>query len=168
MSLSALGRVFTELEEAQRLGADRHIPYRDSKLTDLLQVRLSLQAKASSSLLERQLMINYNNISQNCFAQHHCFKTHIVDYSVSTYSVSTYLQSLQLQASITKKNKSRGCSCPCLQNSLGGNAKTMIIGTVSPSSMQSRETLSTLNFVQRAKCIHNKATINLDYRFVAV
>ncbi|KAF5835177.1 hypothetical protein DUNSADRAFT_7806 [Dunaliella salina] len=48
-------------------------------------------------------------------------------------------------------------------DSLGGNAKTQIIANVSPSTICSAETLSTLYFVQRAKCIRNKATINLDY-----
>ncbi|GFH13200.1 kinesin motor domain-containing protein [Haematococcus lacustris] len=51
-----------------------------------------------------------------------------------------------------------------LQDSLGGNAKTMIIANISPSSLNAAETSSTLAFVQRAKCIRNKATINLDYR----
>lgn len=51
-----------------------------------------------------------------------------------------------------------------LQDSLGGNAKTQIIANVSPSTICAAETLSTLYFVQRAKCIRNKATINLDYR----
>ena len=54
----------------------------------------------------------------------------------------------------------------CSQDSLGGNAKTQIIANVSPSNICSAETLSTLYFVQRAKCIRNKATINLDYRHV--
>jgi kinesin family protein 15 len=40
----------------------------------------------------------------------------------------------------------------------------MIIGNVSPSLLCSHETLSTLHFVARAKCIRNRAHINLDYR----
>ena len=53
---------------------------------------------------------------------------------------------------------------PLPQDSLGGNAKTMIIANISPSKLNASETSSTLQFVQRAKCIRNKATINLDYR----
>lgn len=49
-----------------------------------------------------------------------------------------------------------------LQESLGGNAKTMIIANVSPSVLCGAETLSTLQFVQRAKNIKNKAVVNLD------
>ncbi|XP_024519762.1 kinesin-like protein KIN-12C isoform X1 [Selaginella moellendorffii] len=49
-----------------------------------------------------------------------------------------------------------------LQDSLGGNSKTMIIATVSPSNSCSLETLSTLKFAQRAKFIRNNAIINED------
>jgi kinesin family member 15 len=51
-----------------------------------------------------------------------------------------------------------------MQDSLGGNAKTMIIANVSPSFLNSHETSSTLAFVSRAKCIRNRAHVNLDYR----
>ena len=51
-----------------------------------------------------------------------------------------------------------------VQDSLGGNAKTMIIANVSPSATCAAETVSTLNWVSQAKCIRNKATINLNYR----
>ncbi|KAL3147252.1 hypothetical protein ABBQ32_002745 [Trebouxia sp. C0010 RCD-2024] len=49
-----------------------------------------------------------------------------------------------------------------LQDSLGGNAKTMIIANVSPCLMCAQETLSTLQFASRAKHIRNKAVINQD------
>ncbi|KAG0556184.1 hypothetical protein KC19_11G032900 [Ceratodon purpureus] len=49
-----------------------------------------------------------------------------------------------------------------LQDSLGGNSKTTIIATVSPSSCNALETLSTLKFAQRAKLIRNTAVINED------
>jgi hypothetical protein len=42
------------------------------------------------------------------------------------------------------------------QDSLGGNAKTAIIANVHPGSKCFGETLSTLNFAQRAKLIKNK------------
>jgi len=47
-----------------------------------------------------------------------------------------------------------------LQESLGGNAKTTIIANISPSSMWYHETLSTLQFVRRAKYIRNNARVN--------
>ncbi|KAG7238511.1 hypothetical protein INR49_030784 [Caranx melampygus] len=47
-------------------------------------------------------------------------------------------------------------------DSLGGNAKTYIIANVHPGSKCFGETLSTLQFAQRAKLIKNKAIINED------
>ncbi|XP_077651802.1 kinesin-like protein KIF15 [Urocitellus parryii] len=49
-----------------------------------------------------------------------------------------------------------------LRDSLGGNAKTAIIVNVHPGSRCFGETLSTLNFAQRAKLIKNKAVVNED------
>ncbi|KAL5127457.1 Kinesin-like protein KIN-12D [Glycine soja] len=49
-----------------------------------------------------------------------------------------------------------------LQDSLGGNSKTMIIANVSPSICCAAETLNTLKFAQRAKLIQNNAVVNKD------
>ncbi|CAN1307272.1 Kinesin-like protein KIN-12D [Linum perenne] len=49
-----------------------------------------------------------------------------------------------------------------LQDSLGGNSKTMIIANVSPSVSCAPETLNTLKFAQRAKLIKNNAVVNED------
>ncbi|RYY83532.1 hypothetical protein EON63_11065 [archaeon] len=43
-----------------------------------------------------------------------------------------------------------------LQDSLGGNSKTVLIVAVSPSSFNAPETVSTLRFGTRAKSIENK------------
>ncbi|EME27355.1 Kinesin-like protein KIF15 [Galdieria sulphuraria] len=47
-----------------------------------------------------------------------------------------------------------------LKDSLGGNAKTCMVATVSPSDLNLGETISTLKFAQRAKYIRNKAYVN--------
>jgi len=47
-----------------------------------------------------------------------------------------------------------------LQNSLGGNAKTIMICALSPAGTNYEETLSTLRYADRAKKIVNKAVIN--------
>ncbi|KAJ3215209.1 Kinesin-like protein kif3b [Dinochytrium kinnereticum] len=49
-----------------------------------------------------------------------------------------------------------------LQDSLGGNAKTLMIATLSPASYNFEETLSTLRYANRAKNIKNKPKINED------
>ncbi|XP_029808156.1 kinesin-like protein KIF7 [Suricata suricatta] len=47
-----------------------------------------------------------------------------------------------------------------LKDSLGGNAKTLMIACVSPSSSDFDETLNTLNYASRAQNIRNRATVN--------
>eukprot|EP00429_Kryptoperidinium_foliaceum_P018086 CAMPEP_0176039054 /NCGR_PEP_ID=MMETSP0120_2-20121206/19358_1 /TAXON_ID=160619 /ORGANISM="Kryptoperidinium foliaceum, Strain CCMP 1326" /LENGTH=749 /DNA_ID=CAMNT_0017372449 /DNA_START=115 /DNA_END=2364 /DNA_ORIENTATION=- len=47
-----------------------------------------------------------------------------------------------------------------LQESLGGNAKTSLIITCSPSNFNEQETISTLRFGQRAKMIKNVVKVN--------
>ncbi|KAL7746526.1 hypothetical protein RI367_008176 [Sorochytrium milnesiophthora] len=49
-----------------------------------------------------------------------------------------------------------------LQDSLGGNAKTLMIATMSPASYNYDETISTLRYANRAKNIKNKPKINED------
>ncbi|KAJ3067291.1 Kinesin-like protein kif3a, partial [Rhizoclosmatium hyalinum] len=49
-----------------------------------------------------------------------------------------------------------------LQDSLGGNAKTLMIATLSPASYNYDETISTLRYANRAKNIKNKPKINED------
>ena len=49
-----------------------------------------------------------------------------------------------------------------LQDSLGGNSKTLMIACVSPADTNFSETLSTLKYANRARNIQNKAIINRD------
>ncbi|BFZ12122.1 hypothetical protein BsWGS_15161 [Bradybaena similaris] len=49
-----------------------------------------------------------------------------------------------------------------LKDSLGGNAKTVMIATISPADVNYGETLSTLRYANRAKNIINRPTVNED------
>lgn len=49
-----------------------------------------------------------------------------------------------------------------LKDSLGGNARTLMIATLSPSSFNASETMNTLRYAQKAKMIRNTATVNMD------
>ncbi|KAI8811185.1 P-loop containing nucleoside triphosphate hydrolase protein [Cladochytrium replicatum] len=49
-----------------------------------------------------------------------------------------------------------------LQDSLGGNARTMMLATMSPASYNYDETISTLRYANRAKNIKNKPKVNED------
>ena len=49
-----------------------------------------------------------------------------------------------------------------IQDSLGGNTKTMMVACLSPADNNYDETLSTLRYANRAKNIKNKPRINED------
>lgn len=49
-----------------------------------------------------------------------------------------------------------------LKDSLGGNAKTIMIAAISPADVNYAETISTLRYANRAKNIINKPTVNED------
>ncbi|RKO90944.1 P-loop containing nucleoside triphosphate hydrolase protein, partial [Blyttiomyces helicus] len=49
-----------------------------------------------------------------------------------------------------------------LQDSLGGNARTLMVATLSPASYNFDESVSTLRYANRAKSIKNKPKINED------
>ena len=49
-----------------------------------------------------------------------------------------------------------------LQDSLGGNTKTVMIANIGPADYNTDETLSTLRYASRAKAIQNKPHINED------
>jgi len=49
-----------------------------------------------------------------------------------------------------------------LQDSLGGNAKTIMVANIGPASYNYEETLTTLRYANRAKNIKNKPKINED------
>ena len=49
-----------------------------------------------------------------------------------------------------------------LQDSLGGNTKTVMIAAISPADYNCEETLGTLRYASRAKAIKNKPRVNQD------
>ena len=49
-----------------------------------------------------------------------------------------------------------------LQDSLGGNTKTVMVAAISPADYNFDETLSTLRYASRAKNIQNKPKVNED------
>jgi hypothetical protein len=49
-----------------------------------------------------------------------------------------------------------------LQDSLGGNSKTVMVATIGPASYNYDETINTLRYANRAKNIKNKPHINED------
>lgn len=55
-----------------------------------------------------------------------------------------------------------------LQDSLGGSARTLLVACVSPADSSAEETLGTLRYAERARCIKNKPKVNKDANAVEV
>jgi hypothetical protein len=51
---------------------------------------------------------------------------------------------------------------PLLQDSLGGNSRTLMIACVSPADVNLEESLNTLRYANRARNIRNKPVVNRD------
>lgn len=49
-----------------------------------------------------------------------------------------------------------------MQDSLGGNTKTIMITAISPSDFNYEETMSSLRYASRAKMIKNQPKVNED------
>ncbi|XP_042498048.1 kinesin-like protein KIN-4C isoform X2 [Macadamia integrifolia] len=116
-----------------------------------------------------------------------CAKLHLVDLAGSERAKRTGADGLRLKEGIhinkgllslgnvisalgDEKKRKEGGHVPyrdskltrLLQDSLGGNSKTVMIACVSPADTNAEETLNTLKYANRARNIQNKAIINRD------
>ncbi|XP_044510244.1 kinesin-like protein KIN-4C [Mangifera indica] len=116
-----------------------------------------------------------------------CAKLHLVDLAGSERAKRTGADGLRLKEGIhinkgllalgnvisalgDDKKRKEGGHVPyrdskltrLLQDSLGGNSKTVMIACVSPADTNAEETLNTLKYANRARNIQNKAVINRD------
>ncbi|XP_010254537.1 PREDICTED: kinesin-like protein KIN-4C [Nelumbo nucifera] len=116
-----------------------------------------------------------------------CSKLHLVDLAGSERAKRTGVDGLRFKEGIhinkgllalgnvisalgDEKKRKEGGHVPyrdskltrLLQDSLGGNSKTVMIACVSPADTNAEETLNTLKYANRARNIQNKAIVNRD------
>nr|GMD93977.1 kinesin-like protein KIN-4C [Ipomoea batatas] len=116
-----------------------------------------------------------------------CAKLHLVDLAGSERAKRTGADGMRLREGIhinkgllalgnvisalgDEKKRKEGAHVPyrdskltrLLQDSLGGNSKTVMIACVSPADTNAEETLNTLKYANRARNIQNKAIVNRD------
>lgn len=114
-------------------------------LVDLASSERVRKTKAVSVRLEEARKINYSLLMlSNCISA----------LAASNFSYVNYRDS-----KLTR----------LLQESLGGNARTSLIVTISPSGVNVEETMSSLSFGQRAMRVHSNPVINkdMDYGILA-
>ena len=129
--LMALGNVIAALSEARRT----HVPYRDSKLTRLLQARWP-----TSALHVRRGMRAVNGLTSTLCLSGLC--STCIGKLVKILLCMPAVQLAEEGGCI----KSRVCGCA--QDSLGGNSETLVLACVSPADDALDHSLSTL----RAPC----------------
>lgn len=119
--------------------------------------------------------------------EYFCAKLHLVDLAGSERAKRTGTDGLRLKEGIhinkgllalgnvisalgDEKKRKEGMHVPyrdskltrLLQDSLGGNSKTVMIACISPADINAEETLNTLKYANRARNIQNKPVANRD------
>ncbi|KAM0898611.1 hypothetical protein ACQ4PT_021784 [Festuca glaucescens] len=136
------------------------------------------QKRMSSSTSEKPTNSDYDILSS---------KFHLVDLAGSERAKRTGADGLRLKEGIhinrgllalgnvisalgDEKKRKEGAFVPyrdskltrLLQDSLGGNSKTVMIACISPADSNAEETINTLKYANRTRNIQNKAVINRD------
>lgn len=119
--------------------------------------------------------------------EYFCAKLHLVDLAGSERAKRTGSDGLRLKEGIhinrgllalgnvisalgDEKKRKEGVHVPyrdskltrLLQDSLGGNSKTVMIACISPADINAEESLNTLKYANRARNIQNKPVVNRD------
>ncbi|XP_031248596.1 kinesin-like protein KIN-4C isoform X2 [Pistacia vera] len=150
----------------------------------------SSRSHAIFTVTMEQKKINYGQnrvIADDIGDDIFCAKLHLVDLAGSERAKRTGADAMRLKEGIhinkgllalgnvisalgDEKKRKEGGHVPyrdskltrLLQDSLGGNSKTVMIACVSPADTNAEETLNTLKYANRARNIQNKAVINRD------
>ncbi|XP_061343138.1 kinesin-like protein KIN-4A isoform X2 [Gastrolobium bilobum] len=137
-------------------------------------------------------MRKVNSPSDNCLndimnEEYLCAKLHLVDLAGSERAKRTGSNGLRFKEGVhinkgllalgnvisalgDEKKRKEGVHVPyrdskltrLLQDSLGGNSRTVMIACISPADINAEETLNTLKYANRARNIQNKPVINRD------
>ncbi|KAL2458983.1 Kinesin-like protein FRA1 [Forsythia ovata] len=129
-----------------------------------------------------------NGNLNNCMTEEYlCAKLHLVDLAGSERAKRTGSDGLRFKEGVhinkgllalgnvisalgDEKKRKEGIHVPyrdskltrLLQDSLGGNSRTVMIACISPADINAEETLNTLKYANRARNIQNKPVINRD------
>ncbi|CAI2349692.1 unnamed protein product [Caenorhabditis sp. 36 PRJEB53466] len=137
-----IGIVISALAE----GTKSHVPYRDSKLTRILQE--SLGGNSRTTVIICASPSHFNSIRKNVTLYVRIRKQ--IGIVISALAEGTKSHVPYRDSKLTR----------ILQESLGGNSRTTVIICASPSHFNEAETKSTLLFGQRAKTIKNVVQVN--------
>ncbi|CAJ0750488.1 11441_t:CDS:2, partial [Entrophospora sp. SA101] len=180
--LLALGNVISALGDPSRAKNITHIPYRDSKLTRLLQDSLGGNAQtlmiacvspAEYNVSETINTLKYANRARNIKNIATLKRTSSIgDRAKEGISINSGLLALgNVISALGDPSRAKNIThipyrdsklTRLLQDSLGGNAQTLMIACVSPAEYNVSETINTLKYANRARNIKNIATVNQE------
>jgi kinesin family protein 4/21/27 len=128
-----------------------------------------------------------NSLNETMNEEYLCAKLHLVDLAGSERAKRTGSDGLRFKEGIhinkgllalgnvisalgDEKKRKEGVHVPyrdskltrLLQDSLGGNSRTVMIACISPADINAEETLNTLKYANRARNIQNKPVVNRD------
>ncbi|XP_071712152.1 kinesin-like protein KIN-4A [Rutidosis leptorrhynchoides] len=128
-----------------------------------------------------------NNSNDSMGDEYLCAKLHLVDLAGSERAKRTGSDGMRFKEGVhinkgllalgnvisalgDEKKRKEGAHVPyrdskltrLLQDSLGGNSRTVMIACVSPADINAEETLNTLKYANRARNIQNKPVVNRD------
>ncbi|KAF7830599.1 kinesin-like protein KIN-4A isoform X1 [Senna tora] len=128
-----------------------------------------------------------NSLNESMNEEYLCAKLHLVDLAGSERAKRTGSDGLRFKEGVhinkgllalgnvisalgDEKKRKEGVHVPyrdskltrLLQDSLGGNSRTVMIACISPADINAEETLNTLKYANRARNIQNKPVINRD------
>ncbi|KAL8490065.1 hypothetical protein ACS0TY_025818 [Phlomoides rotata] len=130
---------------------------------------------------------NESNLNDCMTEEYLCAKLHLVDLAGSERAKRTGSDGLRFKEGVhinkgllalgnvisalgDDKKRKEGLHVPyrdskltrLLQDSLGGNSRTVMIACISPADINAEETLNTLKYANRARNIQNKPVVNRD------
>ncbi|XP_058786186.1 kinesin-like protein KIN-4A isoform X2 [Vicia villosa] len=130
---------------------------------------------------------NDNCLNDNMNDEYLCAKLHLVDLAGSERAKRTGSDGMRFKEGVhinrgllalgnvisalgDEKKRKEGVHVPyrdskltrLLQDSLGGNSRTVMIACISPADINAEETLNTLKYANRARNIQNKPVVNRD------
>lgn len=135
----------------------KHIPYRDSKLTRLLQGKSSLSRECLGCEFFLRFFASQSVV---CAASTHNLQRVRSISCISFDSLVAFRRLLLLLCWLD----SSFIHNPQQQNtdSLGGNTRTVMIASIGPAASNYEETIATLRYADRAKQITNAVSVNMD------
>ncbi|XP_054797942.1 kinesin-like protein KIN-4A isoform X3 [Prosopis cineraria] len=135
----------------------------------------------------KAVMPGENGLNESINDEYLCAKLHLVDLAGSERAKRTGSDGLRFKEGIhinkgllalgnvisalgDEKKRKEGVHVPyrdskltrLLQDSLGGNSRTVMIACISPADINAEETLNTLKYANRARNIQNKPVVNRD------